>query len=317
MGIDAFDLKEDEIDITPWLLLLCDGQAHNFTIRVSGLIDDGDGHATLSETTGSYWLVTGKAFIWLDDESRVTTGSMPRVITPAPSFDVSSTIFKGSNGSNETLLYEVKAERTLTITSLIHTSLGIKAATWHQSLTFSNTGNFSNGGYVEINTQNTHGYDASTNEYARQYTYPLYAYSVFGTLGDNITIQGTVDRGKDVKILGQSAFSTGLERLSADQAVQARYPTYQGSWLSTTQSGDATYKANETANTSYSFGSTMQDFSFRGISVHVWSDLLNFPPFSLSDELFHRYVSAVNGSFVEDKETLVGTSIGLAPHTFF
>ena len=32
VGIDAFDLKEDEIDITPWLPLLCDdkqiGRAH-------------------------------------------------------------------------------------------------------------------------------------------------------------------------------------------------------------------------------------------------------------------------------------------------
>lgn len=60
VGIDAFDLKEDEIDITPWLPLLCDGNSHNFTIRVSGLTDNGNGTATLSETTGGYWLVTGK-----------------------------------------------------------------------------------------------------------------------------------------------------------------------------------------------------------------------------------------------------------------
>lgn len=60
VGIDAFDLREDEIDITPWLPLLCDGNAHNFTIRVSGLNDSGNGTATLSETTDSYWLVTGK-----------------------------------------------------------------------------------------------------------------------------------------------------------------------------------------------------------------------------------------------------------------
>jgi len=60
VGIDAFELKEDEIDITPWLPLLCDGQSHNFSIRVSGLSDDGNGTASLSETTNSYWLITGK-----------------------------------------------------------------------------------------------------------------------------------------------------------------------------------------------------------------------------------------------------------------
>lgn len=60
VGIDAFDLKEDEIDITPWLGLLCDGSSHNFTIKISGLNEGTNGTATLSEMTESYWLVTGK-----------------------------------------------------------------------------------------------------------------------------------------------------------------------------------------------------------------------------------------------------------------
>lgn len=60
VGIDAFDLKEDEIDITPWLPLLCDGKPHNFTIRIAGLVDTSNGSAHLLETTNNYWLVTGK-----------------------------------------------------------------------------------------------------------------------------------------------------------------------------------------------------------------------------------------------------------------
>jgi len=60
VGIDAFDMKEDEIDITPWLPILCDGKSHNFTILVSGLDDNGRGSAELSNATESYWLVTGK-----------------------------------------------------------------------------------------------------------------------------------------------------------------------------------------------------------------------------------------------------------------
>lgn len=60
VGIDAFDLKEDEVDITPWLPLVCDGNSHNFTIRISGLNDYANSTAELSETTDSYWLVTGK-----------------------------------------------------------------------------------------------------------------------------------------------------------------------------------------------------------------------------------------------------------------
>jgi hypothetical protein len=76
VGIDAFDLKEDEIDITPWLPLLCDGNAHTFEIQVTGLNDSSNGAASLSETTASYWLVTGKVFIWLDVEGHITTPSL-------------------------------------------------------------------------------------------------------------------------------------------------------------------------------------------------------------------------------------------------
>ena len=56
VGIDAFDLREDEIDITPWLPLLCDGNQHSFEIRIAGLTDDGNGNAQLTNSVGSYWV---------------------------------------------------------------------------------------------------------------------------------------------------------------------------------------------------------------------------------------------------------------------
>lgn len=92
VGIEAFDLLEDEIDITPWLPLLCDGSSHEFLIRVSGLSESSNGTAVLSETTESYWLVTGKVAESLyletdepsaDSQHRCSSGSM-RVITPLP-----------------------------------------------------------------------------------------------------------------------------------------------------------------------------------------------------------------------------------------
>lgn len=56
VGIDAFDLREDEVDITPFLPMLSDGKNHTFQIVVSGLNDDGQGHGSLSETVPSYWV---------------------------------------------------------------------------------------------------------------------------------------------------------------------------------------------------------------------------------------------------------------------
>lgn len=44
VGIDTFDLREHEIDITPWLPILCDGDEHSFEIRVAGIEDDGENH---------------------------------------------------------------------------------------------------------------------------------------------------------------------------------------------------------------------------------------------------------------------------------
>lgn len=317
VGIDSFDIREDEIDITPWLPLLCDGREHNFTLRVVGLIDDANNNAVLSETTGSYWLITGKVFIWLDEDGHRTIGTALHTFAPPPAFDISSTVRQSTNGTNQTLVYRVAAERELSLTSLISTTQGITVASWHQNLIFSNAGNFSNDGNVQINEQHTRGYDVSSNGYARQYTYPLYVYSTFESLQDNITIMAAVDRGKDVKIIGQSAFPVGLEPFSAAEALQARYPMYQGSWLSTTQSGNATYQANQTAQTSYSYGSTYQDMAFCGVRVDVLHALDKFPPISVRDELFRRHVRAVNGTIVEDEELLLGTDVGHEHRRFY
>ena len=56
VGIDTFDLREDEIDITPWLPALCDGASHTFEIRVVGINDDGRGNGMLDENIGPYWV---------------------------------------------------------------------------------------------------------------------------------------------------------------------------------------------------------------------------------------------------------------------
>ena len=310
VGIDAFDLKEDEIDITPWLPLLCNGAAHNFTIKISGLNDNRNGTASLSGTTDSYWLVTGKVFIWLDATGHVTTGEGPYEVTPAPNFQVSSSTGKSVNGTNETLLYQVNAQRSLSFESTINLSHGNETASWYQSLTFSNAGNYTDGGNTEMSDQQTTGYDMSSSGYARHINYPLYAYSVYASYMDNISYVATVNRGKDVQTLGQPVFPTGLESFSAVDGIHDIYSGFRGASLSTTQDGNATYLANETSQTSFSYGTTEQDMVFEGIHINVDPSTQKFPPISGSHELFHRHVIAVNNTVTEDAETLVDQSIG-------
>lgn len=82
VGINAFDLREHEIDITPFLPLLCDGAQHTFTIRVAGINDTP--RVALTETVNESWYVTGKIFVWLDeDPSSITTGHPPHYPRPA------------------------------------------------------------------------------------------------------------------------------------------------------------------------------------------------------------------------------------------
>ncbi|EMC97115.1 hypothetical protein BAUCODRAFT_68515 [Baudoinia panamericana UAMH 10762] len=310
VGIDTFDLKEDEVDITPWLPLLCNGQAHNLTIRVSGLNDSGHGTATLSGTTNSYWWVTGKVFIWLDDAGHVTTGDGPYTVAPEPTFTVSSLVGNSVNGTNITLAYQVNAQRSLSIQSTINLSNGSESVAWQQSLSFSNTGNLTDQGNTEVNMQQTTGYDLSSSGYARRISYPLFACSVYTMPEGNISYVATIDRGKCVQTIGQPVFPTGLESFAAAADVHTVYPLFQGSPLATTQNGTATFLANATSLTSSSFGTTTQDMVFSGIRVDGSTSPEKLFSKGATDELFERHVSAMNNTVTYDEETLANRHIG-------
>lgn len=311
VGIDAFDLREDEIDITPWLGLLSDGNAHTFEVRVAGLYNNSMKSVELSDFAGSYWLITGKIFVWLDDIDHTTTGSMPNYDKSITRFQAKSSTLKGANGKNHTLLYEVHAHRDLLLRSIINLSTGPEPATWHQSLKFANTGNFTRNADIEINNQRTFGQDTSSSGYARQYNYPLYAYSEYEVVKDNIYIVAEVSHGKDVKVVSPSVFPTGLDLFSTCRIARDAYPKFEGAWLATTQTGTATYLANETALKSFSFGQTEQDMTLKGIHRAVGEpslDHLNVD--GRSKILYHRRVEAINGTVVQDNESLLDTPIG-------
>jgi len=304
VGIDAFDLREDEIDITPFLPILCDGNSHNFTLRVSGLVAGDDGSIVLSETPGSFWLVDGKAFVWLDSENHTTTGTVPVRDTPSPHFSIASSVGTGTNGTNETLNYQVTAQRQLSISSTIRTSQGEKAATWTQSLAFSNTGSMTDAGNIQINQQNTSGVDFSSCGYVKRFSYPLWVETGYHTLRDINTITADITRGKRVDIAGEAVFPTGIEPLSLNES-------FQGAALSTTQSGKATYIANDTSSTAISFGTTSQDVVLTGLRPTNSTITSGFPIIQDRTEIFHRRALAVNGTVLEDEETYRGT---IVPH---
>ncbi|KAL8764000.1 MAG: hypothetical protein Q9184_000288, partial [Pyrenodesmia sp. 2 TL-2023] len=103
VSFDAFDLREREIDVTPWLPILCDGAPHSFEIKVVGINDDGQARAVLSHTVGSTWIVTGKIFLFLGLKGSTTSGEPPRIDTPPPTLKINSELTLNATGSNETL----------------------------------------------------------------------------------------------------------------------------------------------------------------------------------------------------------------------
>lgn len=71
VGIDTYDLPSFEIDVSPWLGILCDGQEHSFEIKVMGY----DSKTTFG-TVGSNWWVSGSIFVWTDHQGNQTIGTV-------------------------------------------------------------------------------------------------------------------------------------------------------------------------------------------------------------------------------------------------
>lgn len=299
VGIDAFDLREHEIDITPWLPLLCNGKEHTFEIKVSGILDDGKGSGTITETVGASWYVTGKIFVWLDEDSNsITTGQRPTVLLPPPVISTSSKLTQNSTGANETLEYTTNVKRDLSVSSLVKTQTGTHLISWTQALSVYNYGLYTDFGAVQQNNQTTRGIDQSTGGtfYKSIYSYPLYANTTFLVQpSGNFTIDAEVIRGLNLAIQGTPVFPTGLQPFGHVPGGAPLVAGLSGSQLSTTQNGTAHYFAG--GGSSSGFGSTSQVFSFSGIDTDG----------GLTDtELYYRNVEAVNQTIVKDYESLIG-----------
>ncbi|KAM0180649.1 hypothetical protein ACHAPF_002356 [Botrytis cinerea] len=304
VGLDAFDLREHEIDITPWLPVLCDGSEHTFEIRVAGVIDDGEGSGILIDTVGSYWLVTGKIFIWLDSNDSVTTGTAPTLSIPAPIITTSQILTQNATGANETLTYTTNVQRSLSISSTVVTENGTSTSTWTQELSALNYGQYTAFGAIQINNATTKGVDTSilggSTKYKSEYTYPVWVNTTYLILSStNFTLDAVITRGLDLLISGASVFPSGLQPFAYLPSSASLISGFSGTRLSTTQSGSAHYLGTSAGSSGY--GSTSQTFVFGG------SDTNND---AIDAELYYRDVEAVNSTIVYDEERLVGVEIG-------
>lgn len=317
-GPDAFDLEEHEIDITPWLGLLCDGADHTFTIYVAGLLDDGGGGggASVTQTVGSSWYVTGKIFVWLGDEGSVTTGSAPVVEAAAPDVTVSQVLTTSANGTvNETLTYDTAVSRTYKVSAVVSAAGGNSSSTvsWSQSLSYSNKGYVWAEGYSQINDFLISGADeASTTatatadvgvgaNYKSEYKYPLWCNtSVSYSAEGNLTIYGHLIQGREVYVEGAAVFPDGLEAFAVGGDA-----SFTGSLANTTKDGVAYFfeYADDTVSTGY--GSAAQTFTFGGFTGAAGGSVDAAP----DELLYSRDIVAVNSTVTSDVEVLAQASV--------
>lgn len=254
VGTDAFDLRQPEIDISPFLPLLQDGREHSFEIRVTGLNISADGTATLANTVGSYWVVTGNIFLFVDGSNAAPKplapreSMVPRVDAPTPKFIVTRNLAQNLPGGNDTLSYSVVAERTFSVMSSNYA--------WSQRLSFLNHGFLNQQGYSQVNKQLTRGHatitelgdSPSSND--TTFEYPLLVNATYGITSNSTTIDAWMERGLEIESSGGPGISTytlvsGPSQLKTHQSGQARYTAIKGG--NSTSSGNTADDFHSTA----------------------------------------------------------------------
>ncbi|KAK8053240.1 hypothetical protein PG996_012541, partial [Apiospora saccharicola] len=298
VGIDVFDVREHEIDITPFLPVLCDGNEHTFKIAIVGLVDDGSSKASLSTTTESSWYVTGKVFVWLDEDAQsVTTGEVAQITQSAPTIDFAQRITQNATGFNETLDFNLTVSRRFSVSASVKTQQGESTATWSQSLDYSNVGQVFDFGNGAVNNFSSTGLDQSQSNngtnYATKYDYPLFCSDTLTRSREgNTTITGVLDQGLSLEVSGASVFPAGLDAFAS---TPSEFP---GSRLRTTTNGTAVFR--QAADNSFSTGSgqTDQSFAFSGLAGAAGTG-------ASGTLLYSRRVGAANDSVAADDEQVV------------
>ena len=281
VGIDVFDLREPEIDISSFLPYLSDGKPHQFQLKILGLDAlvgpgglvsgaDADGRQELSEQIGSYWVLTGKVFLFFDDVHPLEDKAPPKLLRSNFRCTTRSRVEKNADGTNETLSYSINVSRSFTVVS----STGY----WSQALRFSNRGTSTAQGLTQLNVQHTIGHSdflvhtapAPVLSSSTDFKYPIRVKTTFGIFpnGSGIYIDATLGR--------------GMTLLSDGRPDVSLYTLASGpSWMTSWQEGSAHYSSR--TNASYSFGTTQQKFSEDSYGKR-----------------YDRDVRAVNGTVMKD-----------------
>ncbi|KAG5934799.1 hypothetical protein E4U60_003536 [Claviceps pazoutovae] len=304
VGIQAFDLREQEIDVTPWLGVLCDGHAHHFRLEVVGADD---------VVPNRYWLLSGKIFLWLLNEApgHVTTGPAPSISVNKPDYMPHDTSVRGKH-----VRYDQTLQRKLAIRSTIMAGSHLIDATWTQAFTMRNQGVVLAAGRFQNVTASYQGRDVATQNglavYQARYSYPLLSSSRQTAPDGNysLTLEANLTQSLDLMVSGKAVFPNGLEAFLpflGGNVSQAR--------VSTTKSGSAFFWQRDGGKTSGGSGSSHQRYVLlstkdaedaemedKGISFGMQISM----PRRRSGQLYWRDIRVVNETRTRDARWVYG-----------
>ncbi|UNI20680.1 hypothetical protein JDV02_006747 [Purpureocillium takamizusanense] len=285
VGLEAFDLREQEIDITPWAGLLCDGRPHNFSLEVVGQDE---------QVVPRYWVLSAKIFVWYSANNTVTEGSKPRVRLTKPNY-----VPRADAKEGEQLVYNQTASRTLSINSHIkRNGDDVSDVSWTQKYSMGNAGLVTRQGDGQMVWALYQGEDRAEEDrrtyYNSAWKYPLQvSYLALADKCFSLMLDANLTQGEQRVISGKAVFPTGLEawlwKLKRDPGL--------GVQTNTQRSGRGFFFQRAGSNKSGGFGNMNQSYELGGRDY--WSDE---PVHEPGPVLYRREIYVANETTVYDEQ---------------
>ncbi|KAK3163344.1 hypothetical protein QOZ80_1AG0002420 [Eleusine coracana subsp. coracana] len=165
-SIGSFNMPTYDIELTPFLGKLLDGQQHEVGFRVTNAQNS--------------WYVDANLHLWLDPKSAKTTGGLTAYDAPKLDGSIVSNSDDGIDGE-----YDATASRNITATGWVSSSRGNVTTTFTQRFTFANTNVVSNRGSTQAINQTTDARvdvttttpsDAQQQQQVVHQSFPLYIF---------------------------------------------------------------------------------------------------------------------------------------------
>ncbi|KAI1821716.1 peptide N-acetyl-beta-D-glucosaminyl asparaginase amidase A-domain-containing protein [Xylaria intraflava] len=274
VGIDAYEVPSFEIDVTPWLGLLSNGNSHTFELRVVGYdtsTEDGIG------PIGNDWLVSGSVFVWTDETDEQTTAKDFILETPSPSFEFQPTLrnYTTEDGTitNTSFYFALTATRSLKVSATITSGGQSRLVSWNQDVAYSNIQNMTDFAFNQSLAMISSGrHSNSASDIVSRYSYPMNLFSAY----DVQPVGSTTNPGSVLCLVDRSKLTDGSSILS---------------FLSGTSIGTNVVETRQNVTSNYHWNSTIIEGT-AGLDTmdgEVWFSSSSSPGSKKGVRGYHRY----------------------------